>query len=124
MTDTPPEPMAQRRPLMSVAVVFAPQRGWTFRYAACSDGQRWAGTVEAESVETAMLDVIRRVRGESDIERIRFLLQVSPRSTLWALRDEIAVLIPGACIERPRLSDEGLVAEARETLHAAAPSRR
>lgn len=113
---------ARPRPLMSVAVVFACQRGSKFRYAACSDSRQWAATVEAESVETAILDVIRRVRAESEIERIRFLVQIPQRSTLWALRDEIALLIPGVCVERPRLSDEPLVVRAREGLRVTAPA--
>ncbi|MEO3761023.1 RNase H family protein [Mycobacterium sp. B14F4] len=110
------------RPIMSVAVVFACQRGKRFRYAACSHEHQWTGTVEAESIETAILDVIRLVRNESDIERIRFLAQMPQRSTLWALRDEIALLIPGVCVERPRLSDEALVATAREALRTTAPA--
>lgn len=106
---------------MSVAAVFACRRGSRFRYAACADDQQWRGTVEAESVETALLDVIRRVRGESAIDRIRVVAQMPPRSTLWALRDEIALLIPGVCVDRPRLSDERLVAKAHEVLRATAP---
>lgn len=127
----PPQPIARPpridivaarpRPLMSVAVAFARHHGSALHYAACSDEQQWTGTVEADSFEAAVLDVIRRVRHESEIERIRFLAQMPPRSTLWALRDEIALLIPGVCVERPRLSDERLVARAQEGLRATAP---
>jgi ribonuclease HI len=108
---------------MSVAIVFACQHGPAFRYSACSDEQRWTGTVDADSVETAVLDVIRRVRAESLIERIRFLVQLPSRSTLWALRDEIAVLIPGVSVERPRLSDERLVRAACEGLSTDKPDK-
>ncbi|ULE34012.1 ribonuclease HI [Mycobacterium sp. IDR2000157661] len=128
---SPPKPVARPprvdivparpRPIMSVAVVFARQRGSTLRYAACSDHQQWAGTVEADSFEAAVLDVIKQVRRECEIERIRFLVQMPARSTLWALRDEIALLIPGICVERPRLSDERLVARAQDGLRATAP---
>lgn len=103
-------------PITSVAIAFARRRGPSFRYAACSDEQRWTGTVEAESVETAVLDVIRRVHGESDAERLRFVVQLPPRSMLWALRDEIALLIPGVCVERPRLTDEALMRAACDAL--------
>jgi ribonuclease HI len=99
---------ARPRPLTSVAIMVA-GRGRAFRYSACSDERSWSGTLDAESVETAILDVMKRVRKESDSERLRFLVQVPPRSTLWALRDEIALLIPGVSLERPRLSDEALV---------------
>lgn len=112
---------ARSRPLMSVAVVFACQRGPTFRYSACSDEHRWTGTVEAESVETATVDVIRRIRKEAETERLRLLVPLPPRSTLWALRDEIALLIPGVCVERPRLSDEQLVRAALDGLRIEAP---
>ena len=44
-----------------------------------------------------------------------------PRSTLWALRDEIAVVMPGVCVERPRLSDERLMRAACAGLHADRP---
>lgn len=113
---------AQPRPIMSVAIVFACQGGPRFRYSARSATHRWTGTVEAESVETATVDVIRRVRKEADIERLRCLVQLPPRSTLWALRDEIALLIPGVCVERPRLSDEQLVRAALEGLRDDAPA--
>lgn len=66
-----------------------------FAYSACAEGHRWSGTVEAESVDTAVLDAIRRIRDGSDAERIRFVVQVPVRSALWALRDEVALLIPG-----------------------------
>lgn len=110
------------RPILSVAIVFACQRGPTFRYSACSDQHRWTGTVEAESVETATVDVIRRVRKEAEIERLRLLVHLPPRSSLWALRDEIALLIPGVYVERPRLSDEPLVRAALEGLRVDAPT--
>jgi hypothetical protein len=99
---------ARSRPLTSVAIMVA-GRDRAFRYSACSDEQSWSGTLDAESVETAILDVMKHVRAESDSERLRFLVQVPPRSTLWALRDEIALLMPGVYLERPRLSDEALV---------------
>ena len=115
----PPKPVFRPRPIMSVATAFT-VRDKVFRYSACSAEQRWTGTVEAESVESAVLDVIRRVRKESSVERLRFLVQVPPRSTLWALRDEIALLIPGVCVERPRLSDEELVRAAMAGLRVVA----
>ncbi|WP_349269881.1 hypothetical protein MPNTM1_00390 [Mycolicibacterium parafortuitum] len=100
------------RPVMSVAVAVGGRGRSVFAYSACAEGHRWSGTVEAESVDTAVLDVIRRIRDGSDAERIRFVVQVPVRSALWALRDEVALLIPGVWIERPRLSDETLVRRA------------
>ena len=127
-----PKPVARPRridiaparpcPITSVAMVVARGDSCVFRYSACSDEQSWTGTVDAESMETAILDVISRVRGKSDAERIRFLVQLAPRSTLWALRDEIAVLMPGVCVERPRLSDERLMTAACGKLHADRPA--
>lgn len=99
---------ARPRPLTSVAIVVA-GRGRRVRYSACSEQRSWSGTLDAESVETAVLDVMKLVREESESERLRFLVQMPPRSTLWALRDEIALLIPGVYVERPKLSDEALV---------------
>jgi hypothetical protein len=113
---------ARPRPITSVAMVVAGGDGRAFRYTACSDEQSWIGSVEAESMETAILDVISHVRDTSDTERIRFLVQLPARSTLWALRDEIAVLMPGVCIERPRLSDERLMTAACAKLHADRPA--
>lgn len=113
---------ARRRPIMSVAVVLDSGRaqgrrdGSAFRYSACSDEYAWTGTVRADSAETAILNVLSRIREQSEIEWIRFLVQVPARSTLWALRDEIALLIPGVSVERPRLSDEQLVRAAHEGL--------
>ena len=100
----------------SVAIALARPRGSAIRYSACSHEQRWTGSVRADSVETAILDVIRRVREESATERLRFLVPAPPRSMLWALRDEIALLIPGACLDRPRFTDEQLVRAAYEGL--------
>ena len=96
-----------------------------FRYSARSNEHRWTGTVRAESLETAILDVMRRVREDSDDERLRFLVHLPSRSTLWALRDEIALLIPGVCLERPRLSDERLIRAAYQGLRSerSAPPR-
>ncbi len=104
---------ARPRPMLPVAVVVTPRGDTMFRYSAAgADEQRWSGTVEAESIDTALLDVISGIRATSDSERILFLLQVPTRSMLWALRDEIALLMPGVWIERPRLSDEKLVRQA------------
>ena len=113
---------ARPRPITSVALVVADGGDDVFRYSACADEQTWTGSVEAESLETAILDVISRVRETSDSERIRFLVQLPPRSTLWALRDEIAVLMPGVCVERPRPSDERLMRAACAKLHADRPA--
>ena len=112
---------ARPRPITSVATVVAGGDKCVFRYSACSDEQSWTGVLMAESMETAILDVISRVRETSDSERIRFLVQLPPRSTLWALRDEIAVVMPGVCVERPRLSDERLMRAACAGLHADRP---
>lgn len=109
---------ARPRPVMSVALALGHRGGSTFAYAACSEEQRWAGTVEAESADTAALDVIRHIRNSSDIERIRFLVPLPARSTLWALRDEVALLMPGVWIERPRFTDEELVRHAHAGLRA------
>lgn len=104
---------ARPRPMLAIAVAVADHGEAGFRYAAAAaDGRRWAGTVTAESVDTALLDVIRRIREASGAGRTRFVLQVPPRSMLWALRDEIAVLVPGVWIDRPRLSDETVVRRA------------
>lgn len=114
---------ARPRPMVSVAVAVAQRGDSLFRYSAAgADEQRWSGTVEAESVDTALLDVISRVRETSGAERIRFLMKVPPRSTLWAVRDEVALLMPGAWIERPRLSDETLVRQAFAGLREATPT--
>ncbi|WP_460358964.1 RNase H family protein [Mycobacterium sp. ZZG] len=112
---------ARPRPMTSVAIAFARRGESLYRYSARSTGRRWTGTVDAESVDTAVLDVIRRIREASDGERIRFLVQVPPRSTLWALRDEVALLMPGVWIERPRLSDETLVRQACAGLREVEP---
>lgn len=103
---------ARPRPTRSVAIALARCSESRYRYAAASVEHRWTGSVEAESVDTAVLDVITRVREASGGERIRFVVQVPARSTLWALRDEIALLMPGVWIERPRLSDGELVRQA------------
>lgn len=103
---------ARPRPITSVALAVTRRGESWYRYSARSDERRWIGTVEADSVDTAVLDVIRLVREASDVQRFRFLVQVPPRSMLWALRDEIALLMPGVWIERPRLSDETLVRQA------------
>jgi ribonuclease HI len=113
---------ARPRPITSVAMVVVGGENCVFRYSACSDEQGWRGTVGAESMETAILDVISRVRETSASERIRFLVQLPPRSTLWALRDEIAVVMPGVCVERPRLSDERLMSAACARLRADRPA--
>jgi hypothetical protein len=114
---------ARPRPITSVAMVISGNDSGAFRYSACSDRQRWTGKGVAESLETAILDVITVVRQSSDSERIRFLVHLPPRSTLWALRDEIAVLLPGVCVERPRLSDERLMTAACAGLHADRPAK-
>lgn len=108
----------------SVALALARPRGSAIRYSACSDEHRWTGSVRADSVETAILDVIRRVREESATERLRFLVQAPPRSMLWALRDEIALLIPGAHLDRPRFTDEQLVRAAYEGLRVVPLARK
>ncbi|WNG88525.1 RNase H family protein [Mycobacterium sp. ITM-2016-00317] len=113
---------ARPRPMTSVAIALARRGESLYRYSARANERRWAGTVEAESADTAALDVIRLVREASDAERIRFLVQVPARSTLWALRDEIALLMPGVWIERPRLSDETLVRQACAGLREVAPA--
>lgn len=102
--------------ITSVAVALARPYGAAIRYSACSDDRYWTGSVQADSVETAILDVIRRVREESATEQLRFLVQAPPRSTLWALRDEIALLIPGTHLDRPRFTDERLVRAAYDGL--------
>lgn len=102
------------RPVTSVAVVVAGGIGPTFRYSACSATQSWTGTVKADSSETALLDAIKRVRAQADAERLRIVVQLPPRSTLWALRDEIPILMPGVFLERPTLADEPLMTAARE----------
>lgn len=112
---------ARRRPMLSVAVVVAERSASQFRYSARADNRRWTGTVDAETRDSALLEVITRVRETSDVERIRFVVQLSPRSTLWAMRDEIALLIPGVWIDRPRLSDENLMRQACMGLREAAP---
>lgn len=109
---------AHSRPMMSVALAVAGRGRSVFAYSASSDAQRWSGTVEAECADTATLDAISRIREASAAERIRFLVQVPARSTLWALRDEVALLMPGVWIERPRLSDEELVRRAWAGLRA------
>lgn len=103
---------ARSRPMMSVALAVAGRGRSAFGYAASSEVERWSGTVQAESADTAILDAISRIREVSGVERIRFLVQVPARSTLWALRDEVALLMPGVWIERARLSDEELVRRA------------
>ncbi|MDZ4265508.1 MAG: RNase H family protein [Mycobacterium sp.] len=103
---------ARPRPMVSVAVAVAQRGESLFRYSAAGAEHRWSGTVEAESVDTALLDVISRVREAAGAQRIRFLVKVPPRSTLWAVRDEVALLMPGVWIDRPRLSDETLVRRA------------
>ncbi|KWX57052.1 ribonuclease HI [Mycobacterium sp. NAZ190054] len=113
---------ARPRPMLSVAIALARRGESRYRYSARSDERRWTGTVDAESVDTAVLDVIRRIREACDVKRIRFLVQLPPRSMLWALRDEIALLMPGVWIERPRLSDETLVRQACAGLRDVAPA--
>lgn len=109
---------ARSRPEMSVAIAIGSRGRSLFAYSASSREQRWTGTVDAESVDTAILDVIRGIRESSDVERLRFLVQLPVRSTLWALRDEVALLMPGVWIDRPRLSDEELVRRAVTGLRA------
>ncbi|WP_094289466.1 hypothetical protein [Mycobacterium lehmannii] len=106
--------------ITSVAIALARPRGRLLRYSACSQDRCWTGTVRADSVDTAILDVVRRVREEAGCERIRLVVHLPPRSTLWALRDEVALLIPGAYLERPRLADEELVRAAYEELRVEA----
>lgn len=103
---------ARSRPVITVAVAVASRGRSVFAFSATSHEQRWTGTVDAESADTAILDVIRGIRRACEVERIRFLVQLPVRSTLWALRDEVALLMPGVWIERPRLSDEELVRRA------------
>lgn len=103
---------ARSRPMTTVALAVRGCGRSVFAYSASSDAQRWSGTVEAESADTATLDAISRIRETSAAERIRFLVQVPARSTLWALRDEVALLMPGVWIERARLSDEELMRRA------------
>lgn len=100
------------RAMQSVAIAITGDSRGGFGYAACSAQQCWGGNVDAECVDTALLDVIKHVREACDVERIRFLVQVPVRSTLWALRDEIALLMPGVWIERPKLSDAELMRNA------------
>ncbi|MCV7281737.1 ribonuclease H [Mycolicibacterium flavescens] len=107
---------ARPRPVTTVAIVVAGPGDTAFRYSACSADQNWTGTVTADSAETAILDVIKRVRAQSDAPRLRFVVQLPPRSTLWALRDEIPVLMPGVFVERPTLVDEPLMTAARRGL--------
>ena len=106
------------RPMTTVALVVTRVDHDRYRYSACSEEQSWSGTLTAEAVETAILDVIGRVRDETDGNRLRFAVQLSPRSTLWALRHEIEVMMPWVCIERPRLSDEQLMRAACAGLRA------
>lgn len=54
---------ARSRPVMSVAVALGSRGRSVFAYSASSHEQHWSGTVEAESVDTAILDVIRGIRG-------------------------------------------------------------
>lgn len=114
---------ARTRPMLSVALAVRARGRSVFAYSASSAQQRWSGTVDAESADTATLDAIRRIRATSEAERIRFVAQLPSRSTLWALRDEVALLMPGVWIERPRFSDEALVRDAltglREVMAAA-----
>ncbi len=115
---------ARSRPMLSVALAVRARGRSVFAYSANSAQQCWSGTVDAESADTATLDVIRRIRAAADSERIRFVVQLPARSTLWALRDEVALLMPGVWIERPRFSDEALVRGALSGLRevmAAAP---
>ncbi|MCV7056518.1 ribonuclease HI [Mycolicibacterium gilvum] len=115
---------ARSRPMLSVALAVRPRSRSVFAYSANSAQQCWSGTVDAESADTATLDVIRRIHAAADAERIRFVVQLPARSTLWALRDEVALLMPGVWIERPRFSDEALVRGALSGLRevmAAAP---
>lgn len=100
---------ARPRPMLSVAIAIARVSAALYRYSAGSCEQRWSGTVEADSVDIALLDAIGRVRETCSAERIRFVVHLPPRSVLWALRDEVAVLMPGTWIDQPRLSDETLV---------------
>lgn len=109
------------RPAMTVALAVSARGASVFAYAACSAEHRWSGTVDAESADTAVLDAIRRIREASGAQRIRFLVQLPARSTLWALRDEVALLIPGVWIERPRFSDEALVRRAHVGLRQVQP---
>ncbi|BBX18674.1 ribonuclease H [Mycolicibacterium duvalii] len=113
---------ARPRPATTVALAVTRHGETAFRYSAASVGQRWAGTVEAECVDTASLDAIRRIREESEAERIRFLIRMPGRSLLWALRDEIELLMPGVWVERPRLADEALVRQAWAGLREPAPT--
>lgn len=113
---------ARPRPMLSVAIALVQRGESSYRYSARSAELGWTGTVQAECADTAVLDVIRGIRDASDVERIRFLVKMPPRSMLWALRDEVALLMPGVWIERPRLSDEQLVRQAFAGLREAAPA--
>lgn len=107
---------ARPRPATTVAIVVAGPGDTAFRYSACTAERSWTGSVTADSAETAILDVIKRVRAQADAPRLRFVVQLPPRSTLWALRDEIPVLMPGVFLERPTLADEPLMTAARTGL--------
>ncbi len=112
---------ARPRPVTSVAIAVAARGESQYRYSASSDDQCRIGTVEADSTEAALLDAISRVRETFGSQRIRFVLPVPARSNLWALCDEIAALMPGVSIERPRMSDEDLLQQAQEGLRRASP---
>lgn len=111
---------ARPRPMLSVAIAITRRGESLYRYAERSEERRWTGTVDATSVDSALVDFIGRIRDACDAERIRFVAQVSPpRSMLWALRDEVALLMPGVWIDRPKLSDEALVRKACAALREA-----
>lgn len=114
--------LARPRPQQTVAMAVADVGGSRFRYSARSNTQQWNGTVQADAADTAVLDAIRKVQRETGAERTRFVLQVSIRSVLWALRDEIALLMPGVFIDRPRLDDESLLRAALSGLRRATES--
>ena len=64
---------ASRHPITTVAIAFADKEGPAYRYHAASTEQTfWSGLVHADTVEAAVLDVIRQVRADSPgTDRVR-----------------------------------------------------
>ncbi|OBI04210.1 hypothetical protein A5715_05705 [Mycolicibacter heraklionensis] len=113
---------AQHQPLTSVAIAFAGKTGPIFRFHACSTTADWSGHVTADSLEVAVLDVIRQIHVENPtMGGTRFLVNLTASNMLWRHAPEISVLLPGVTVEMPRHADLPLMRAAKAALAAEAP---
>lgn len=129
MPEPPPRPVptprpprtdvafAQPRRVTSVAIALSDRFGPVFRFHACSASASWSGSVEAATVEAAVIDVIRRIRSHGPaMDMARFLVGLGPASPLWRHTLEVSALLPGVSIEKPQPADNALMHAAHAAL--------